>query len=233
MPNRADADSGDASRSIPDIMCDTFDYAAHRVTGSADEALGWVGRSSLPEDDKAALRVFVKRFPGVAFYRDNEVLLDHVERRNAVILPPWLRQVRRVLSGPGPDVQVRFDDFDHWTPRADHIDDDGDAIDLWYEDNFFGYLQDEDRDLLRNGAECYPILCATTGVNYMLAADLGAPDDGRIVDLCNEDIMDNRYEGRPGTASVYPAFTSYASMLAHIVECRTGDGTVIRARGRS
>ncbi|UGQ11331.1 hypothetical protein LO772_31800 [Yinghuangia sp. ASG 101] len=215
-------------------MYDSFDYAAHRVMGSADEAVGWVDRSSLPEEDKAALRGFVKRFPRLSFYRDDDVLLDHLELRNVVVLPPWLRKVRQVLSGPGPDVQVRFDGFDHWNPRADHSAGEiGDVIDLWYEDNFFGYLQDEERDLLRNGAECYPVLCATTGVNYILGANLGDPDDGRIVDLCDEDVMDDCHDGRPGIESVFPAFESYASMLSHVIECRTGDGAVIRARDRS
>lgn len=42
--------------------------------------------------------------------------------------------------------------------------------------------------------------------------------------------MDDRYEGRSGTGSVFPAFASHASMLARIVECRLEDGAVIRAR---
>jgi hypothetical protein len=213
---------------------DTFDYAAHRVVGSRGEALNWVDRSSLSEADKGALRVFVDRFPDLAFYRDDAILLAHLELRNAVILPPWLRKVRQVLSGLGPEVQIRFDDFDDWSgPRADHTDDEDGFIDLWYGDRFVGYLQEEDRDLLMTGAECYPILSATTGVDNLLAADLRDPADGRIVDLCDEDIMDNLYAGRPGTGSVYPAFTSYASMLSHVVECRMEDGAVIRAQNLS
>ncbi|GAA4630111.1 hypothetical protein GCM10023196_054110 [Actinoallomurus vinaceus] len=219
-----------SSAEIPDILYDTFDYLAHRVVGSSAEAFGWIDRSLLPDEDKIALRVFVERFPGADFYRDDAVLLDHLEQRNAVILPPWLREIRQVLSGLGPDAQVRFDDFDIWNPRADRIDDDDEFIDLWYEDNFFGYLQEEDRDLLRNGAECYPILCVTKSVNYLLAADLSDPENRHIVDLCDEDVMDDRYAGRAGTESVFPAFKSYANMLSHIVECRTKDGTVIRAR---
>ncbi|GAA4623928.1 hypothetical protein GCM10023196_022110 [Actinoallomurus vinaceus] len=219
------------STDIPDIISDKFDYPAHRVIGSAAEAVNWVECSSLPEVDKAAFRVFVDRFPGLTFYRDDAALLAHLELRNAVVLPPWLWEVRQTLSGLGPDVQIRFDDFDDWlSPRADDTDDDDGFIDLWYEDRFFGYLQDEDRDRLMTGAECYPILSATTGVEYLLAADLRDPANGRIVDLCDEDIMDNRYAGRPGTESVYPAFESYASMLSHIIECRMEDGTVIRAR---
>jgi hypothetical protein len=233
VSNDLRADSADASGGIDDIMYDTFDYAAHRIIGSADRVLARVADSSLPEADKAALRAFVGRFPTIAFHHDDEILLDHLERRNAVVLPASLRRIRQVLSGPGPEVQVRFDDFDQWTPHSDITDGDDDVIGLWYEDNFFGYLQAEDRDLLRNGAECYPILSATTGVTYVLAADLAHPDDVHIVDLCDEDVMDDRFAGRPGTESVFPAFSSYASMLAHIAQCRMPDGTVIRARSLS
>jgi hypothetical protein len=233
MPDFPETGSRTPSADIPDIMHDIFDYPAHRGVGSSAEAFDWIGCSSLPEKDKTALGVFVERFPGAVFYRDDVTLLDHLEQRNAVRLPPWLREIRQVLSGLGPDAQVRFDDFDEWCPRADRTDDDDGFIDLWYVDNFFGYQQKEDRDLLGNGARCYPILGATTGVNYLLAADLGDPQNRQIVDLCDEDIMGDRYEGRPGTESVFPAFESYASMLSHIVECRTKDGTVIRARGVS
>jgi hypothetical protein len=45
--------------------------------------------------------------------------------------------------------------------------------------------------------------------------------------------MDDRYAGRPGTESVFPAFESYASMLSHIIECRMEDGAMIRARHHS
>ena len=229
MPEGPDIDS--SSTGTPDIVYDKFDYPAHRVTGSAAEALNWVGRSSLPVVDKDALRIFVGRFPGLTFYRDDAILLAHLELRNAVVLPPWLWEIRQALSGLGPDVQVRFDDFDDWhSPRADDTDDEDGFIDLWYGDRFFGYLQDEDRDLLMTGAQCYPILSASTGVNNLLAVDLRDPADRRIVDLCDEDIMDNRYDGKPGTESVYPAFASYASMLSHIIECRLKDGAVIRAR---
>ncbi|WP_327086338.1 hypothetical protein OIE66_28910 [Nonomuraea sp. NBC_01738] len=216
---------------IQDILYDTFDYPAHRETGSAAQALRWVEHSALPEPDKAALRAFVGRFPGLTFYRDDETLLAHLERRNAVTLPPSLREIRRTLSGLGPDAHVRFDDFDDWrSPRADHTDDDG-YLDLWYEDRFAGYLQDEDRDLLMTGAACFPILSATTGVEYLLAADLRDSAGGRVVDVCDEDIMDNLYDGKPGTDSVYLAFESYARMLSHVIECRTNDGTLIRAVG--
>jgi hypothetical protein len=233
--DRSDAGSRDSAGGILDIMYDTFDYAACRETGSAGEALNWVSHSSLLEPDKAALGTFVERFPEIVFYRDTAVLLDHLERRNAVVLPPWLRVIRQVLSGPGPDAQVRFDDFDYsGSPRTDRTGDDGD-LNLWYEDNFFGYRQDEERDLLRSGAECYPILGAgpsanNVSVGYLLAADLGNPDNQHIIDLCDEDIMDDLYADRPGTESTFPAFESYARMLSHIVECRAADGTVIRAR---
>ena len=231
MPEGPGIGPGPSPAGIADILHDTFDYPAYRVTGSAAEALDWIARSPLPEADKDALGVFVDRFPGLAFYRDDPALLAHLELRNAVALPPWLREARQVLSGPGPDVQVRFDDFDdRRSPRADDTDDQDGFISLWYGDRFFGYLQGEDRDLLMSGAGCYPILSAATGASYLLAASLRDPADRRILDLCDEDIMDNLHDGTPGTASAYPAFTSYASMLSHIIECRSQDGTVIRAR---
>ena len=230
MSDRTDLDPSASATGISDIIHDAFDYPAHRVVGTCAEARAWVDNSILPARDKSSLRSFVERFPAAAFYRDDSVLLDHLESRNEVVLPQSIREVRQVLSGLGPDAEVRFDDFENnLSPRADHVDDDDGYIDLWYGDRFSGYLQDEDRDLLRTSAECYPILCATTGVNYLLAADLRDSGDGRVIDVCDEDIMDNRYDGIPGTESVYMAFESYARMLAHVVEYRMADGVVIRA----
>ncbi|WP_219470975.1 hypothetical protein [Nonomuraea rhizosphaerae] len=230
MSEDPEAGSGFPSAGIQDFVHDAFDYPAHRVRGSAAEALDWVEQSSLAEIDKAALRVFVGRFPGIAFYRDDAALLDQLERRNAVVLPSWLREIRQTLAGPGPDVEIRFDAFDDSRgPRADRTGDDG-FVDLWYGDRSAGYLQDEDRELLMVGAGCYPLLSATAGVEYLLAADLRDSSNGLIADLCDEDIMDDLHEGGPGVESGCPAFESYASMLSHVIECRMRDGTVIRGR---
>jgi hypothetical protein len=196
--------------------------------GSAREARGWIDGSALAAADRLALHGLVDRFPTLTFCRDDPALLDDLERRNEVGLPRWLRAIRQTLAGPGPDVAIRFDDFDHVGPHSDKVADDG-FLELRFTDHFFGYVQAEQRELFLDGAGCYPILSATTGVQYVLAVSLLAPDDERIVEFCDEDIMDNVYEGTAGTDSVDIAFDSYPRMLSHIVECHLPDGTVVRS----
>jgi hypothetical protein len=133
------------------------------------------------------------------------------------------------LAGPVPGVRIRFDDFDHLGPLSDTRAEDG-FLRMSYGDHFVGYTQDEQRGLFLDGAGCYPILSATNEVQYLLAASLIAPEDERVFGFCDEDVMDNVDDGEPGTDSVDPAFDSYPSMLAHIVECRLPDGTVVLAR---
>lgn len=209
-----------------DIALDVFDYPAHRVMGSAEQARGWIDQSSLDPSAKVAMRSFVDRFPTITFYRDSAALLNYLERRNEVTLPHWLREVRQTLSGPAPEIEVRFDDFDHLGPTSDDVAEDG-FLENCYSDHSFGYLEDEQRTLFVDGAGCYPILSATTGSRHLLAVNLLSPDDERILSFCDEDIMDARYDGKPGTVSVYPAFDSYPRMLSRIVECRLADGTVV------
>src|SRR3569833_4680284 len=125
MPDHPETGARIPSADILASKDDTFDYPAHRVVGSSAEAFDWTGRSSLPEEDKTALLAFVDRFPGAAFYRDDAVLLDQLERRNAVTLPPWLREIRQVLVGPGLVAFFRFVGFDNLGPRTERTDDDG------------------------------------------------------------------------------------------------------------
>lgn len=216
-----------------EILGDEFDYAAHRVVGSADDARSWIERSALPEEDARALHRLIDRFPGLTFYRDDLAMLDHLEWRNKVALPQWLLTVRQVLAGPGPNVKVRFDGFDNErVRRMGRMTSDGPLPPL-YKDRSFGYLEEEDRDLLMGEAGCYPLLSASTHVEYILAANLADPEDPRIVDLCDEDIADAVSAGDPGVDHVRPAFDSYARMLSRIAECHLLDGTVVRARGLS
>ena len=121
--------------------------------------------------DKHTLRTVIDRFPTVMFYRDDATLLDHLERRNEVTLPGWLRQARQTLAGPVPGVRIRFDDFDHLGPFSDTRAEDG-FLKMTYGDHFVGYTQDEQRALFLDEAGCYPILSATNGVQYQLAASL-------------------------------------------------------------
>jgi hypothetical protein len=63
-----------------------------------------------------------------------------------------------------------------------------------------------------------------------LAVDLKDPSDRRIFEFASEDLLDNSIDGRPVRGSVYPIFDSYAQFLAHVVEARLPDGTLLRAQ---
>jgi hypothetical protein len=195
------------------------DDTTHRLVGSATDALGWIERSTVSERDRQALRRLVERFPTLTFYRDDATRLDRAERDNKVTLPPWLRAARQVLAGPMPDVRLRFDDFEHLGPRSDNVADDG-FLDLDYDDHF-GYVNDEQRGLfLRAG--CFTIFAATDSVLNVLAARLGAGEEG-IVEYCDEDLMDNEYDGLPGADSVTArsTHTRRCSDTSSSAACRT------------
>ncbi|MDX3243319.1 hypothetical protein [Streptomyces sp. ME18-1-4] len=193
------------------------------VLGSADDAVGWVTESALTGRDKEHLLAFIRKFPDLTFTKDQEGLLEHFEQKDRVRLPAWLHETRRVLHFVEPLMQVRFDDFDQYTPRADYLDE------IWYTLDL-GYMGEGQRSLFVEQAHCYPIGEWEETDRSYLAVDVKNTDDGRILEFSSPDLMDNISEGKAADASVRPAFDSYASMLSRVVAGRMPNGTVIEAR---
>lgn len=201
------------------------DGSENDLLGDAAAAARWIASSSLPEPHRELLRRFVARFPSVIFSRDSESELDEFEREDRVALPPWLRAARSTLASPDVEVRVRFDEFDLAAPVSDSLDH------AWFTFSV-GYSNDEQRELWHNKAGVYRIGEWYGTDRAYLAADLQNPDDERIFEFSGQDLLDNELDGRPARLSVYPAFVSYASMLAHVDAAMLLDGTVVEAAER-
>jgi hypothetical protein len=181
--------------------------------GDAAAARSWVERSALPEEDKADLLRFVARFPSLTFVKEDPGLLDRYAEDDRVTLPQWFRDVRSTLTFVEPHVLVRVDDFEWYdSPRADRVED------IWYD--LRPGCGGEERDLLVDDGRTYPIGNDWDNGETRLGIDLENPSDRRILDFHGEDLLDNKLDGRPVRGSLYPVFSSYARLLAHVVEVR-------------
>jgi len=120
-------------------------------------------------------------------------------------------------------MEVRFDDFDSYRPRADYLDE------IWYSLDTI-YMGEEQRTLFVDRARVYPIGEWEEENRSFLAVSLADPSDLRIHEFAAQDLLDNVLEGKPAGVSVRPAFDSYPSMLSHVIAGRLSDGTVIEAR---
>jgi hypothetical protein len=186
----------------------------HLTKGDAAAARSWVERSTLPEQDKADLLRFVASFPSLTFVKEDPALLDRYAEADRVTLPPWFRDVRSTLAFVEPHVLVRVDDFEWYSsPRADGVEE------TWY-DLRPGCGGEEDRDLLVGDGGIYPIGNDWDNGETQLGIDLENPSDRRIFDFHSEDLLDNKLDGLPPRGSLSPVFTSYARLLAHVVEVR-------------
>jgi hypothetical protein len=190
--------------------------------GDAEDARTWIDGSSLPDGQKSQLNRFVDRFPSLTFSRDLPAYMDEREQRDQVSLPPWLRAVRTTLASPDPVVHVRFDGVDFPCPLEDTVDQ------AWFT-LLIGYAGAEQREVFHDGAGVYRI-GDWYGTDYAyLGADLENPDDERVLEFAGEDLLDDLANGESPRESLFEAFETYASMLAHIVAVRLPDGTVIGA----
>jgi hypothetical protein len=181
--------------------------------GDAVAARSWIERSALPEEDKADLLRFVARFPSLTFVKEDSALLDRYAEDDRVTLPQWFRDVRSTLAFVEPHVLVRVDDFEWYeSPRADRVED------IWY-DLRLG-CGGEDRDLLVDDGRIYPIGSDRNNHEIQLGVDLEDPSDRRIFDFHAEDLLDDKLDGVPLRGSLSPVFSSYARLLAHVVEIR-------------
>lgn len=194
-----------------------------QVLGSSSDAIEWVTESPLVGQEKEHFLAFIRKFPGLTFVKDQEGFLEYFERKDRLQLPAWLHRTRRILRFVEPLMQVRFDDFDHYTPRADYLDE------IWYTLDL-GYMSEGQRSLFVDKAHAYPIGEWEDTDRSYLAVDVADVNDKRILEFSSPDLMDNIAEGKAADVSVRPAFDSYASMLSHVVAGRLSDGTVIEAR---
>ncbi len=194
------------------------------IIGSAREAAAWIDASYLTRHSKDLLLQFVDRFPDVEFSKDPVAgPLRALEQRDGVVLPSWFHDIRRILHFVSPRMDVRFDDFDSYTPRADYLDE------IWYSLETI-HMGEEQRSLFVDRAHVYPIGEWEEENRSFLSVRLGDPDDMRILEFAAQDLLDNVLDGKPADVSVRPAFDSYPSLLSHVIAGRLPDGTVIEAR---
>lgn len=190
----------------------------------ASTARSWIASSTLPEEDKAALNRFVDRFPALDFARDDETALRRYEQTDEITLPPWYREVRATLAPVAGGAQLRVGGFS-WdeSPRADE------QAGHWYEVTP-GYVNDEDRDTLRDLGRLYPVAQWFASYESILAVDLDNPDDHRLFEFALEDLWDDEAKGDPVRDTTYFAFASYSDFLDHVVAVKLPGGDVVEAR---
>lgn len=201
-----------------------FDVTGASIIGNADEAIRWVDNSPLSSEYKELLLRFVRRFPSMMFVKDHgSRLLREAERREGLALPAWFHEIRQTLRFVEPRMQVRFDDFDSYTPRADYLDE------IWYSVGLIS-MGDEQHKLFVEEARVCPMAEWVEENRSFLAVQLDNPGDARVHEFSAPDLLDNVLDGKPAGISVHPAFDSYPSMLSHVTAGRLPDGTVIEAR---
>lgn len=195
------------------------------ITGDAAAARSWIEESGLPDEDKAALRRFVDRFPSLTFTKEEDTALSCYEATDEVTLPPWFRETRATLAFTVAGAQVRVAGF-RWddSPRAD------DQADHWYEVEL-GYVNEENRETMFDLAHLYPIGQWFANDRSYLAVDLADPTDRRILEFALEDLWDDEANGEPLRESTFPAYASYADFLGHVVAVKLPDGGLVEAQG--
>ena len=198
-----------ASRVVsPDLSA----LAQLRELGAGDEVRGWIAASSLPEEDKAALRQLVDRFPETPFVRASDALIERqAEAGGKLALPAWYREQRKTLDGwvPGnPRTFVRFDGFDHSSPYSG-----GRALRERFWLGVTPHGSELEGPMLAAGF--VSVGSSIDDSQTMLAMQVHS-DDRQIYIYVYEDLSDALSEQRDVKASIYPAFRSYASMLGHI-----------------
>jgi hypothetical protein len=181
-----------------------------RELGGGDEVEGWIAAAALDDDDKAALRQLVQRFPDVPFVRASEALIERESAGLSVALPGWYREQRKTLDGwvPGnPQTFVRFDGFDFSTPYG------GRAAKERFWLGLTPHGSEQEAAMLAAGFVA--VGSSIDDSQTMLAMQVGG-DERRVYIYVHEDVSDAISEGRDVSTSIYPAFRSYASMLGHI-----------------
>lgn len=210
-----------ASRVVsPDLSA----LAQLRELGAGDEVRGWIAASSLPEEDKAALRQLVDRFPETPFVRASDALIERqAEAGGKLALPAWYREQRKTLDGwvPGnPRTFVRFDGFDYSSPYSHRATRDR----FWLALGAHG--GDLEAPMLAAGFVSIGSSIDDSQTTLVMQAH---GDDRQIYVYVHEDVSDALSEQRAVTSSIYPAFRSYASMLGRLASLHPQGEEEIRA----
>ncbi|HEX6681237.1 MAG TPA: hypothetical protein VF062_00465 [Candidatus Limnocylindrales bacterium] len=200
-----------------------FPFDEHITEGTGSEATAWIQDSTLEPECKAALSRFVRRFPAQTFTREDDAFLDYMESLDGVRLPPWMRRMRKTLSGFGSGgVHVRFDSLGHESPRAEYVHD------IWYTWQLAAW-DEELGGLLRDEVKVYTIADWRETLNSYLAIDLADPDNGQILEFSYLTLVDNMSLDEPLREVLSVAFPSYCDMISHIAAVRLPGGEVVEA----
>ncbi|MGZ2358482.1 hypothetical protein LRE75_17560 [Streptomyces sp. 372A] len=193
-----------------------------QVRGDASAAASWVRGADLPQEYRQNFSRFIERFPSSTFVRDTEESLEAAEANDGLALPPHLRQQRSALAFVDPPLLVQFDMYDY------AIDASESEADIWYSIGL-GQAGDETLASLLEHAHGYVIGGWHGSDDSYLMVDTQNVDDERIFECGGNDVAYAVEDQEPVEKLIEPAFTSYSSMLAHIVAMRTWQGQVTRA----
>jgi hypothetical protein len=195
----------------------------HLVIGDSSDAVAWVQGSHLNGESKRDLVAFIENFPTLNFVREPDEYLDMVEGRDGVVLPSWLRDMRKVLAFVYPPALVRFTSYDYDCGSFDYVDR------IWYHFEL-GDMSKDDHDLFMQFAGMYPIGSWVESEESYLAVNLADRQDGRIYEFARENVQDDMRDGEASAfGSTDEAFDSYPRMLSKIVELRHADGNSFQA----
>ena len=193
-----------------------------QVFGDAGAAASWVCNADLSQEHKQNFSRFIERFPSFIFTRDTEESLDAAESNNGVVLPPHIRRSRSTLAFVHPPLLVLFDRYDYEIDKSDS------EVDIWYA-IALGQAGDETLADFLEHAHGYVVGGWHGSDDSYLMVDTRNVDDERIFECGGDDLAYALDDGTPVGDIIEPAFTSYSSMLSHVVAMRTWQGVVTRA----
>lgn len=193
-----------------------------QVLGDAGAAASWVWDTDLPQEHKRNFSRFIERFPSLTFTRDTEESLDAVESNDGVVLPPHIRRSRSALAFVHPALLVLFDRYDYEIDMSDS------EVDIWYAIGL-GQAGDETLADFLEHAHGYVVGGWHGSDDSYLMVDTRNADDERIFECGGDDLAYALEDGNSVSDIIEPAFTSYSSMLSHVVAMRTWKGEVTRA----
>jgi hypothetical protein len=188
--------------------------------GTSTEAIGWVNGSDLDEKSKSHLLKFITNFPSLTFTRESDEYLDASESEHGVVLPPWLRDLRRVFAGFTDPLPARFIAYDEDCARFDIVHK------IWYTFSL-GDMSQDDVPLFVEYAKMYPIGSWVENDRSYLAISLEDPQDRNIYEFAREDLADSRMVGE----LPYPdaVFSSYPRMLSRLYRFKAPNGEIVQA----
>ncbi|MEV8333840.1 hypothetical protein [Streptomyces niveus] len=191
--------------------------------GDARSAKTWIRDAGIPERHKQNFTRFVDRFPSLTFTRDSDESLDRIQSRDGLVLPSHIRRSRRVIAYVDPPLLALFEGYDYECNKS-HSE-----VDIWYNLGL-GEAGEEVLADFMDEAHRYVVGAWHGSDNSYLSIDTLNVEDERIFEFGGDDLAFALTEGDPVEELIEPAFESYSSMLSRIVELRTWEGEVLRAR---